>query len=371
MLNYLARHPVPGYHPIFIQLSPQLSRLRGPGLSGNVYYHLWQQKVLAVASELHQKVGFDLAQHVTFCRYWSPSGLRDLGIPFIWGPVGAAESTPPAFLSEMRIRDRTFELIRDGVRKLAHMDSALVATAKASTIALGTTRETCQALRDLGARRVEQLPLGLDESELDAYTRIPPPPSGPFRALCLGRLLHWKGFYLAIRAFAIFAEKNPDAELWIVGSGPFRRQLDETVAKTGMGARVKILGKIPQDELMDRLARVHVLMHPALHDNFPVTCLEAMAAGRPVVCLDIGGPAAQVNSETGFVAPARNPEESVRAMASFLTLVANDRTHLARLSANARIRVREEFSMKKMGSSMSSLFREAIAEHGKLQQTRD
>jgi glycosyltransferase involved in cell wall biosynthesis len=270
----------------------------------------------------------------------------------------------------MRPRDILFELVRDGVRKISHLDPALIATAKAATIALGTTRKTCEALRNLGAPKVEQLPLGLDEDELDAYTRIPPPSNGPFRALCLGRLLHWKGFYLAIRAFAVFAKTNPEAELWIIGGGPFQRQLEKTAGQTGMGARVKLLGRVSQGELMDRLAQSHVLMHPALHDNFPVTCLEAMAAGRPVVCLDIGGPAAQVNAETGFVAPAENPEESIQAMASFLTRVANDRSLLARLSANARIRVREEFTMKKMGASMNSLFSQAIAVHAESRRGR-
>ncbi len=274
-------------------------------MPGNVYYLLWQQKLLSVAQQLHQKVGFDLAHHVTFGRYWSPSGVRNLGIPFIWGPVGAAEYAPPAFLSELPLRDRAFEFIRDSVRTISHRDPALCATARAATIGIGVTREDCQALRDLGVRCVEQLAqTALTDDELTSFDSFPPPPSGPFRAICLGRLLHWKGFYLAIRAFAIFARQDPEAELWIVGGGPFRRELEKTAAQTGMVSRIRFCGHLPHDETMDKLAQSHVLIHPALHDNFPAVCLEAMAAGRPVVCLDLGGPASQVTAETRRPPPA-------------------------------------------------------------------
>ena len=247
MLEYLAEHPMPGYHPVFLQLRSPLSLMRRPGMIGSVYYHLWQEKLLEVARDLHRKVGFDLAHHVTFARYWSPSGVRGLGIPFIWGPVGAAESAPPAFLAEMALRDRCFEFIRDGIRHVSHRGEGLRATARAATIAIGISREACDALRSLGARRVEQLPLTLDDEVLARFDRFPPPPPGPFRAICMGRLLHWKGFYLAIRAFAKFARNQPDAELWIVGGGPFRAKLEQTAAETGVSSRVRFFGHLSHD----------------------------------------------------------------------------------------------------------------------------
>jgi glycosyltransferase involved in cell wall biosynthesis len=88
-----------------------------------------------------------------------------------------------------------------------------------------------------------------------------------------------------------------------------------------------------------------------------------MAAGRPVVCLDIGGPAAQVTSETGFVAPVTAPSAAIEAISAFLTLVDADRSRLARMSEAARLRARREFSTRKVGSVMRSLYAEAIEEH--------
>ena len=209
---------------------------------------------------------------------------------------------------------------------------------QAATISIGVTRESCAALRELGARRVEQLPqAALSDEELAVFDRFPPPPSGPFRAICMGRLLHWKGFHLAIRAFGIFAAKNPDAELWRSDDGPFRPELEKIASQTGAGSRIRFFGRLPRyADVLEKLAQSHVLVHPALHEGFGNVCYEALAAGRPVVCLDIGGPASQASSETGFVALATTPAESVESMAAFLHKVANDRPLLARMSVKAR-----------------------------------
>jgi glycosyltransferase involved in cell wall biosynthesis len=369
---HLDQHPLPGFHPVFMDLSPLMVKLfRRGGPAGSIYYPLWQRKLVGFAGQLHQKIGFDLAHHVTFARYWTPCGVRDLGIPFIWGPVGAAESAPASFRRELPARAQLFEFARDGIRKISTLDPALRATARAATIAIGITRETCEAMRKLGARRVVQLPLSLAEDELTEFDRVPPPPAGPFRALCLGRLIHWKGFYLAIRAFAIFSRTNPDAELWIAGSGSFRGELEKEVAQTGLGSRIKFLGQLSHATAMETLARVHVLVHPALHEAFGNVCQEAMAAGRPVVCLDIGGPASQVTAKTGRAVPATDPAESVEKIAEFLTTVANDRALLAQMSDNARARVHEEFTTRRTGPAMSALYAEAVASYAESRRTNN
>ncbi len=364
-MAYLAEHPTPGFHPTFFSLPrPLYKALNRDGMIGAIYYHLWQHRLLKVAAELHRQVGFDLARHVTFGRYWTPSGVRNLGIPFIWGPVGAAEKAPRSFVAELPFRERAFEFIRDSVRAVSHLDPALRETARRATVAIGISRESCEEIRKLGAPRVEKLPqAALADDELEAFDRFPPPPPGPFRAICIGRHVHWKGFYLAIRAFALFHRTSPGSELWIANNGPYRAELEKTVDREGARDFVKFLGFLPgYSDLMGKLGEVHVLMHPALHEAFGNVCMEALAAGRPVVCLDIGGPASQVTSECGFIAPATNPTEAVAAMAGFLTRVDRDRALLAQMSVQARARVRANFTMKIVGEKISAFYREALAQ---------
>ena len=107
-----------------------------------------------------------------------------------------------------------------------------------------------------------------------------------------------------------------------------------------------------------------MLVHPALHDNFPGVCLEAMAAGRPVICLDLGGPAIQITPETGFIVPATTPAESVEEIAQCLSLLDRDRALLAEMSAKCRVRARSEFTARKVNAVMDSFYAEAVAVHG-------
>ena len=360
----LAKNPLPNFHPIFFKLPPAFQWLGHRGATNAVYYHLWQEKLRARVRELQQQVKFDLVHHITYGRYWSPSGLRELNLPFIWGPVGAAETPPREFVAELPLRNRVSEALRDGVRSVSEKTEAVRATAAAATIALGVTRETCAALQRLGARRVEQMPqVALREEDLAQFAALPPLSAGPLRAICIGRHLHWKGFHLAIRAFAQFAKKNTDAELWIVNDGPFRGELEKTATQTGVAARVKFFGTLPKHaDVLEKLGQSHVLLHPALHEGFGNVCLEAMAAGRPVGCLDIGGPASQITPATGFAAPATNPAEAVAALAGFLERIDRDRARLAAMSVAARAHVQEHFTMRQVNQRMRQLYAEAVAQ---------
>lgn len=359
---WLAQNQIPAFHPLFVKLNPALQPLSSLSQTSPIYYHLWQEHLRGVVRDLHRQVGFDLVHHVTYGRYWSPSGLRVLNLPFIWGPVGAAETPPASFVRELSLRWRTFERVRNLARGLAERFPSLRHTARAATIAIGVTPETCAALRRLGARRVEQMPqLALTDKDLDQFNQLPPPPPGPFRALCAGRHLHWKGFHLAIRAFAQFAQKNPDAQLWIINNGPFRPELEKLAAHTGVASRVIFLGQLPKyADVLAKFGESHVLLHPALHEGFGNVCLEAMAAGRPVACLDIGGPAAQITPDTGFAAPIANPAAAVAALAGFLEKINRDRALLARMSAAAKAHVRQHFTMRQFNAQMRTYYAEAV-----------
>jgi glycosyltransferase involved in cell wall biosynthesis len=153
--------------------------------------------------------------------------------------------------------------------------------------------------------------------------------------------------------------------LWILNDGPFRRELEKTAADSGIGSRVRFFGHLPSySDVLDKLAQSHVLLHPALHEAFGNACMEALAAGRPVACLDIGGPAAQVTPECGFAAPVTSPQAAVEALAAYLTRIDGDRALLAAMSVQARARVREKFTMRIMGAAFSSFYRQVTGARG-------
>jgi glycosyltransferase involved in cell wall biosynthesis len=121
---------------------------------------------------------------------------------------------------------------------------------------------------------------------------------------------------------------------------------------------VRFWGKLPRQQVLAKLAECDVLVHPSLHDSGGWVCPEAMAAGRPVICLDLGGPALQVTEETGFKVPAISPEQVVKDLAKAMCRLAQEPAMRARMSEAARRRVAEYFDWDKKGEWIRDVYQE-------------
>lgn len=345
----LARNPVPNLHFVYFTL-PFWQDSLSLGHSGamQLHYYLWQVQAFLVGKKLHQEIGFDVVHHVTFVRYSSPSFLSLLPIPFVWGPVGGGESTPLPFWADFSWKNKLYEVARWAWRSLGEVDLFTHLTAKRSAIAYAVTEDTAERLRSLGASQVQIYPaIGLLEEELDQLAHCPPISHAPFRFVSIGRLLHWKGFHLGIKAFA--QANLQEAEYWIVGSGAELARLQSLAKELGVESQIKFWGELPREQVLHVLGQCSVLVHPSLHDSGAGVCLEAMAAGRPILCLDLGGPAAQVTPETGIKVLAQDSVQAVAALAEAMVKLAHAPLLCSQLGQAGQQRVRECYSWTAKG----------------------
>jgi glycosyltransferase involved in cell wall biosynthesis len=326
----------------------------------HLHYYLWQIKAYFVSKALHHQVGFDIIHHVTYVKYSSPSFLSLLPVPFIWGPVGGAESAPSSFWKDFSLRGKIYENLRNLSRWLGECDPFVHLTTKKSAFALVTTEDTATALRRMGVKNVLiVIESGLSQEEIDQLAQLPTPETAPLRFISMGRLLHWKGFYLGLRAFAL--ANLADAEYWILGEGPEQEHLKILAGNLGISNQVKFLGRLSRDEGLIKLGECHALVHPSLHDSGGWVCLEAMAAGRPVICLDLGGPGVQVTDEVGFKIPAHDPEQAVRGLADAMLHLAKDPEIRVHMGQMGRKRVGEFFSWQSKAKKLVELYQEALS----------
>jgi len=340
----LAQKPLPNAHFIYFDL-PRWARFwkrRSFGL--RPYYYLWQAGAYFAARRIHRRVGFDLVHHVTFVKYWMPSFVAALPVPFVWGPVGGGESAPEPFRRRFSSRGKVYDLARRVARAIGSADPFVILTARRAALALATTEQTASRMRALGCRDVLVFSeAGLSEEDLALLTRIPVRSEPEFRIVSVGNLLHLKGFDLSLQAFARFVERGGGGQYWLIGDGPERQRLEAFVRRLGISQRVKFWGRMSRTEVLEKLTQCDVLVHPSLHDSGGWVCLEAMAAARPVVCLDLGGPGLQVTEETGIKVPAHMPEQVIHDLAlAFETLAGNPELR-ARLGLGGRARVAREF----------------------------
>jgi glycosyltransferase involved in cell wall biosynthesis len=87
-----------------------------------------------------------------------------------------------------------------------------------------------------------------------------------------------------------------------------------------------------------------------------------MAAGRPVICLDLGGPGAQITEETGFKIPAHTPEQVVRDMAAAMTTLAKEPELSFRMGQAGQKCVRERYSWTTRGHELAQLYKKVMDE---------
>ncbi|NJM64416.1 MAG: glycosyltransferase family 4 protein [Acaryochloris sp. RU_4_1] len=360
----LIKNPVSGLRFIYCDL-PLWARWWRRGNSGvgvQIHYYLWQIVAYFVSHDLHRRYHFNLVHHVTYVKYWGPSFLSLLPVPFIWGPVGGGESAPAEFLQDFSWRGRLYETARNIARWLGEQDPFVHITAQRSILARATTEDTAQRLHALGAKTVQVYSqLGLSQSQIDELASLAGQDNFPVRFISIGRLLHWKGFHLGLQAFAKAALPK-SSDYWIVGDGPERQRLETLVKDLDIQAQVKFLGMLPRQETLKCLGNCLALVHPSLHESGGLVCLEALAAGCPVLCLDLGGPAIQITENTGFKILASRPEQAVADLATAMTTLAEDQELRLRMGQAGQQHVREHYSWTVRGQELAQLYREVLDE---------
>jgi glycosyltransferase involved in cell wall biosynthesis len=359
----LTERPVPNLHFLYYDLPWWARWWKRGGRGVQAYYYLWQLGAMKVARAAHAEVGFDVAHHVTFVKYWAPAAAGFVGIPFIWGPVGGGESMPRAFLRGLSLQSKTYEWVRSVARWIGEHDPWVRATARRAKVAIATTPETADRLRRRVRCPVIEMPevaLRPAEFQRSQTATVGTPHIQDLIFVSAGRLLGWKGYHLAIQAFARAA--LPDARYVILGSGPEKRNLEVLAKDLGIQHQVEIVGAVPRHEVLERLSNADIFVHPSLHDSGGWATLEAMATGLPVICLGIGGPAVQVNSEVGRVIAPLNPEQAVDDLSKVMRELAMDMKLRAKLGEAARHRVASEFTWEHKVDEITRVYEQVLAD---------
>ncbi len=355
----LSHSPLPHAHWCYYDLPRWLYFWKKGQRGVQLYYYLWQLGAYFTAKRLHTKIGFDLVHHVTFANYWMPSLLGLLPVPFLWGPVGGAESVSRSFLGDFSKRGKTYEMLRHLARWRGEHDLLVRLTAKRACIALATTPEAAHRLARLGCRDVRLLAaIGISEKEI-AELGQHPLRAGPVRFASVGRLLDFKGYHLSLPAFAKARAALPASSYWFIGDGPARERLAKLARKLKVAGSVRFWGTLPRSLVLKKLAECDILVHPSLHESGGCVCLEAMAAGRSVVCLDQGGPAMLVADGTGIKLAAASPGQVIENLTQAMLRLAKSPRLRQELSVAARRRVQNLFAWGKRGEVLERLYREA------------
>lgn len=124
----------------------------------------------------------------------------------------------------------------------------------------------------------------------------------------------------AIRAFAILRASHPRARLTVAGSGPQLAELERLVSDMGLADAVRFSGRIDNERIGDLYADADLVLNPSTADNMPISILEALASGVPVVTTSAGGiPDLVQDGSTALIVPVGDAEAMAAAALRLLS----------------------------------------------------
>jgi glycosyltransferase involved in cell wall biosynthesis len=134
----------------------------------------------------------------------------------------------------------------------------------------------------------------------------------------------------------------------LVGDGPAAAELEALAGELGLLERVRF---VPwTDDARAELAELDIFVLPSRNEGFPLSIIEAMLAGRPVIATDVGSVREAVDESTGIVVPP----DDVAELRWAIEQLAMDSDRRRRLGAAARQRALERFTSAAMARASSS-----------------
>jgi glycosyltransferase involved in cell wall biosynthesis len=193
-----------------------------------------------------------------------------------------------------------------------------------------------RVLRPAKARMIRN---GIDSARF-SHPRTPV----PGRIVMVARFASQKRHALAVEALACLVAVRPvgddtAAELWFVGDGPLRAEIELLADSLGVADRVRFLGR--RDDVPQILASAACVLLATAYEACPLSVLEAMMAGVPVVATRVGGMEELLDEECGVVV-----DSTPRALADALARLLDDPDAAERMGKVARERALAEFELR-------------------------
>jgi colanic acid/amylovoran biosynthesis glycosyltransferase len=187
-----------------------------------------------------------------------------------------------------------------------------------------------------------------------------PRPEGPLRVLTAARLVEKKGHVYLLEAARLLRERGVSVRIELAGDGPLDALLRGRAAELGLD-EVIFLGNVSHDELLkamsdgrwDAVVLPSVVTQSGDLEGIPVSLIEAMGLGLPVVSTNTGGIPELLEGGVGILVPPNDAQ----AIADAVERLTREPALRAELAARGRARVEEAFSLERTAAALLARFR--------------
>lgn len=157
----------------------------------------------------------------------------------------------------------------------------------------------------------------------------------------------------AVQAFAIVKQTYPNARLTVAGSGPRLEALKSLCSHLKLGDSVRFTGRLDNDEMAALYASATLMLNSSIADNMPISVLESLASGVPVVSTAVGGiPYLVKHEETALLVPPRDPSSMAKAAVRLIS-----EPHLAARLSDAGLADVRQYAWSNVSAKLFDVYR--------------
>jgi glycosyltransferase involved in cell wall biosynthesis len=256
-----------------------------------------------------------------------------------------------------RFRTGDFRLLE---RWLAHVTDALVAVSpevRDELVGFGVAPASKFRVIRLGIELDERL--ARDGAARAETRRVMGIADDRFVVGWIGRMTAVKRTDIVLRSFRQLRDDGVNAVLCMVGDGPDRRTVEDLARELGVMRECLFPGY--QEDVGPFFAAFDVFVLPSGNEGTPVTAIEALASGCPVVATRVGGlPDVVTDGEDGFLVEPGD----VEGLSARLARLAGDQGLRARMGAAGRERMRGRYAVDRLIDDIDRLYRDLLERKG-------
>lgn len=244
---------------------------------------------------------------------------------------------------------------RASIKLLLYFDLVITVSdqIKTALVEMGVPSKKMTTVRNIPA-----IEAGIYSLEKNAFRDEIGMPPGSKAVGFVGRLEHVKGCYQFIHAISIVAKRDPDVCFVIVGEGSERQSLERESKELGLENRVYFCGF--RDDMASVFRALDLYVLPSLSEGVPLTLLEAMFYGVPVVATRVGGvPEVIRHGVNGMLAPPNDTQALAETMVDSLT----NQEETTKRVVEAKQKIDKEYSVERWLDIIGGIYIELKNRH--------
>jgi glycosyltransferase involved in cell wall biosynthesis len=311
-------------HPEFKHINfiyydlPYYLRFWKKGIRGvRLYYNIWQWCTNRIVKKTMQANTIEIFHHLTYGNaLWSVSSYGKKQF-FVWGPQGGTETIPKSYTSHYNTKGKLIESIRRKVIKMLPYNTGFQNRCKHANLILSKT-EIHKNNIPLRYKHKAVLFTDVATSDFKADLTNNHLENNAVTFIVVGKLDPWRGFDLLIEAFAKALIKNRSIKLQILGRGLDYERLNILISSLHVGGNIDILGQVPLSTYNALMQKADVVVNPCLKEGAVTTAFDAMAMGKPLICIDTTGYTKYFSSDYAVIIPIQSRSKTIEDLSNAL-----------------------------------------------------